>query len=295
MPPTASPRTTNTTRRATRLGGSASRPLGCWPTADEPRGHRRGAGPHRRLHLRALHRVRPTDRRRPPRSLAGGRYLHRLRIRGRLRSRFEPATTVAPCPAATTTTPPGDPGPWPTRRVARRGVGRHPQSGATRFPGPDNRIPNFVGAEAAAELLRGTDAWQRARTVKANPDSPQLPVRQRALEDGITCSWPSPPGRGKPFFLLDPELLDVKPRRPRSIKGAGMHGHTVDIDELEPVDLVVTGCVAVDESGARLGKGGGFSDLEYARGVRGRVDRPEHRRGDDGARGAAPRPGPHPR
>ncbi len=28
--------------------------------------------------------------------------------------------------------------------------------------------------------------------------------------------------------------------------------------------LVVTGCVAVDESGARLGKGGGFSDLELA-------------------------------
>ena len=27
---------------------------------------------------------------------------------------------------------------------------------------------------------------------------------------------------------------------------------------------MVTGCVAVDESGARLGKGGGFSDLELA-------------------------------
>lgn len=34
--------------------------------------------------------------------------------------------------------------------------------------------------------------------------------------------------------------------------------------ELEPVDLVVTGCVAVDRAGARLGKGGGFSDLELA-------------------------------
>lgn len=30
------------------------------------------------------------------------------------------------------------------------------------------------------------------------------------------------------------------------------------------MDLVVVGCVAVDRSGARLGKGGGFSDLEYA-------------------------------
>ncbi len=31
-----------------------------------------------------------------------------------------------------------------------------------------------------------------------------------------------------------------------------------------PVDLVVTGCVAVGEDGARLGKGGGFADLEFA-------------------------------
>ena len=38
----------------------------------------------------------------------------------------------------------------------------------------------------------------------------------------------------------------------------------VDVDALTPVDLVVTGCVAVDERGARLGKGGGFSDLELA-------------------------------
>ena len=31
-----------------------------------------------------------------------------------------------------------------------------------RFPGARGRIPNFVGAEAAAERLRGTEAWQRA-------------------------------------------------------------------------------------------------------------------------------------
>jgi 5-formyltetrahydrofolate cyclo-ligase len=36
------------------------------------------------------------------------------------------------------------------------------------------------------------------------------------------------------------------------------------LDELSPVDLVVMGCVAVAEDGARLGKGGGFADLEYA-------------------------------
>ncbi len=34
--------------------------------------------------------------------------------------------------------------------------------------------------------------------------------------------------------------------------------------ELEPVDLVVCGSVAVNRQGARVGKGGGFSDLEFA-------------------------------
>ena len=57
---------------------------------------------------------------------------------------------------------------------------------AARFPGARNRISNFVGAEAAAELLRATPAWAAARTLKANPDSAQLPVRQRALQDGRT-------------------------------------------------------------------------------------------------------------
>jgi 5-formyltetrahydrofolate cyclo-ligase len=134
-----------------------------------------------------------------------------------------------------------------------------------RFPAPENRIPNFVGAEAAAELLRSTGEWLRAATVKANPDSPQLPVRQRALEDGKTVFMAVPRlAEEKPFFLLDPARLDVKPRAAASIKGAGVHGVPIDVEDLEPVDLVVTGCVAVDATGARLGKGGGFSDLEHA-------------------------------
>jgi 5-formyltetrahydrofolate cyclo-ligase len=41
-------------------------------------------------------------------------------------------------------------------------------------------------------------------------------------------------------------------------------GHTIKVEALTPVDLVVCGSVAVDRTGARLGKGGGFSDLEFA-------------------------------
>ena len=137
--------------------------------------------------------------------------------------------------------------------------------GVARFPKPANRIPNFVGAEAAARRLRETPEWAAASTLKSNPDSPQWPVRTLALEDGKVVYMAVPRlAEPDPFFLLDPAHLRDAPRAASSIKGASRSARTVDVDELEPVDLVVTGCVAVDESGARLGKGGGFSDLELA-------------------------------
>src|ERR1700743_2731114 len=55
-----------------------------------------------------------------------------------------------------------------------------------RFPGAGGGIPTSPGAEAAAGLLRARPEWARARAIKSNPDSAQLPVRQRALEDGKT-------------------------------------------------------------------------------------------------------------
>jgi 5-formyltetrahydrofolate cyclo-ligase len=144
---------------------------------------------------------------------------------------------------------------WDSMRAAK----------VARFPGAEGRIPNFVGAEAAAERLRRVAAWQRAGTVKANPDAPQWPVRQRALEDGKTLYMAVPRlAEAKPFFLLDPTQLADSPRQASSIKGASRSALPVDVSDLEPVDLVVAGCVAVGEDGARLGKGGGFSDLELA-------------------------------
>ncbi len=138
-------------------------------------------------------------------------------------------------------------------------------SKASRFPGAEGRIPNFVGAEKAADLLRSTEEWRSAETVKANPDSPQLPVRQRALEDGKTLYMAVPRlASPKPFTVLDPDALTIPPRQAASIGGSTKHGRPVAVEEMEPVDLVVTGCVAVSADGSRLGKGGGYSDLEYA-------------------------------
>lgn len=140
------------------------------------------------------------------------------------------------------------------------------ERGHARFPGARNRIPNVTGAEKAAERLRDTDLWRDARTLKCNPDSAQWPVRQRALEDGKTVYMAVPRLAGPdPFFLLDPDDLGGRsPRQASSIKGASAAGRTVAVGDLEPVDLVVAGCVAVSPDGSRLGKGGGFSDLEFA-------------------------------
>ena len=134
-----------------------------------------------------------------------------------------------------------------------------------RFPGAAGRIPNFTGAEAAAERLRGTPEWQAARTLKSNPDSAQLPVRQRALEDGKTVYMAVPRLAGpEPFFALDPDHLSESPRKAASISGATRSARRVTLAGLRPVDLVVMGSVAAAEDGARLGKGGGFADLEFA-------------------------------
>jgi 5-formyltetrahydrofolate cyclo-ligase len=134
-----------------------------------------------------------------------------------------------------------------------------------RFPGAAGRIPNFTGAEAAAERLRGLPEWQRAVTLKANPDLPQLPVRQRALEDGKTVYMAVPRlAEAEPFFALDPDHLSEPARKAASISGAARSARRVSLAELTPVDLVVMGSVAVGEDGTRLGKGGGFADLEFA-------------------------------
>src|SRR5687768_4364225 len=53
-----------------------------------------------------------------------------------------------------------------------------------RAPGAVGRIPNFVGAEQAAQRLAECPEWQAARVLKMNPDSPQLWLRARAIADG---------------------------------------------------------------------------------------------------------------
>jgi len=128
------------------------------------------------------------------------------------------------------------------------------------FPLPcRGRIPNFVGAEAAAERLRQLKEWKKAKVIFVNPDSPQRKVRENALEDEKTLVVASPRLK-KGFMLIDPAKVKGKERFASAIKGVFKFG--VGVEEFSKPDIVVEGSVAVDTRGHRLGKGHGYSDLE---------------------------------
>jgi 5-formyltetrahydrofolate cyclo-ligase len=127
------------------------------------------------------------------------------------------------------------------------------------------RIPHFKGAEAAANRLAGLPSWHGAQFIKAVPDKAQLPVRARALAEGKTVYMAVPRLADRlPFYLLDPSRLTVPSREAAASRVAAEVAPRGDVDALHPVDMVVVGTVAVSRSGARIGKGAGYSDLEFA-------------------------------
>ncbi|MEM1563092.1 MAG: 5-formyltetrahydrofolate cyclo-ligase [Candidatus Bathyarchaeia archaeon] len=132
--------------------------------------------------------------------------------------------------------------------------------GVATFPLPCwGRIPNFVGAEAAADKLRQLEEWKRAKVIFVNPDSPQRRVRENALKDGKTLIVASPRLK-KGFILISPEKTRGKERFASTIKGAFRFG--VQTRDFPKPDLIVEGSVAVDLQGHRLGKGHGYGDTE---------------------------------
>ncbi len=135
-----------------------------------------------------------------------------------------------------------------------------------RFPMPlHDRIPNFAGAEAAARRLTDLPEWQAARRIKCNPDAPQRAVRLAALRQGKTVVMAVPRLRAERCFLrLDPRDLQGQLSQAATIKGASTLGVSVSPAQIGRIDLIVAGSVAVNSGGARLGKGGGYSDLEFA-------------------------------
>ncbi|XP_059631548.1 5-formyltetrahydrofolate cyclo-ligase-like protein COG0212 isoform X2 [Cornus florida] len=158
-----------------------------------------------------------------------------------------------------------DPKAW--KWVIRKGVWDLMEAqNIAQFPRPvHHRIPNFLGASMAADKLSGLEVFRMAKCVKVNPDSPQKQVRFLTLNDGKKLLTPQPRLRMGFFSVLESSMLT-----PSTIKeactsvGAAKYGRPIGLDEKIKVDLIVIGSVAVNpKTGARLGKGEGFAELEY--------------------------------
>ena len=132
-------------------------------------------------------------------------------------------------------------------------------------PGTHGKIPTFAGADQTAEVLAGLDFWRESQSVKANPDNSQLPVRIQALRDGKLLYMAVPRMASlRPFYMIDPASLDLPIEEAADKNGAARLDRRVSVQEMRSIDLVVCGSVAVNRSGARIGKGAGYSDLEVA-------------------------------
>lgn len=131
---------------------------------------------------------------------------------------------------------------------------------------PVGHIPRFVGAERAAERLSTLPCRQQALVIKCNPDRAQEPVRLRALQDGKQL-YMAVPRLTKPRCFVALEAITLAQQGvdlnvAATNRGAMRYGRPVAFEEMQPIDLVVAGCVAVSRDGGRTGKGAGFADLE---------------------------------
>ena len=135
------------------------------------------------------------------------------------------------------------------------------------FPRPvHHRIPNFVGADKAAARLAEMKEFQDAKCIKVNPDTPQRPVRHAVLAQGKTLLTPQPRLRTGFFSTVEMSNLPslVKVEECTTSKGVAKYGTPVTLHDDYKVELVVVGSTAVcPETGARVGKGEGFAELEW--------------------------------
>jgi len=153
----------------------------------------------------------------------------------------------------------------PTKEEIRMSIWRYMEKNEIALPPRPcyYKVPNFIGSRYAASRLSRSSYFRNAEIIYVAQDPPLLHVREEVLRSGkilITSSYKLRRG----FFMIDPSKL-----HPRSIKaavslrGVSRYGEAVQMYSNHKVDLYVIGSVAVTLNGARLGKGGGFSDLEY--------------------------------
>jgi 5-formyltetrahydrofolate cyclo-ligase len=129
------------------------------------------------------------------------------------------------------------------------------------FPRPCfGKIPNFIGSDIAVQRLKNLKEWKEAKFIFSAPDSVLQYARFEAIKEGKDLLVVAPRLTG--FYLLK-DIHKEKAFRASSIKGFSEFGKLVEIDSSLPkLDLYLTGAVACDLKGNRIGKGTGFGDRE---------------------------------
>ena len=151
------------------------------------------------------------------------------------------------------------------KQAVREGVWSQLERAGVVESGVRGYIPAFEGADQAAERLAGLPVWREAQTLQIAPDRAQLPVRIRALQDGKLVYMAVPKlATPEPFYLLDPHNLPVPAGEAADRTVAARIAPGISVNHMQAIDLIVCGSVAVNDRGARLGKGAGYSDIEVA-------------------------------
>lgn len=139
--------------------------------------------------------------------------------------------------------------------------------GVAKFPKPVyGRIPNFHGSEIACIKASLLDVVRSAKVVKVDPDSPLREIRRILLLKGKTIVMPTPRLKNGFIILNGRNIPKSVVSEASTIRGAFRYGKIiVKPQDIPRIDVFIVGSVVVSRvNGVRLGKGGGYSDLEYA-------------------------------
>lgn len=129
-----------------------------------------------------------------------------------------------------------------------------------------NKIPNYVGADKAAELLAETEEFKKAKKVKVNIDLAQEPVKVEVIKAHKTLFVPPAQKSSNVYAKIkncNPDEVDLATQK-KIIKLQGEEDtyEEIDINGIEKLDMVVVGSCAVSRQGHRIGKGNGYVDLD---------------------------------
>jgi 5-formyltetrahydrofolate cyclo-ligase len=119
----------------------------------------------------------------------------------------------------------------------------------------------LLGIRESCWSVKNTSEWKNASTIFVSPDTALIKDRENVLLDRKLLIMASPKLING-YLQIKANDVKGKEREASTIKGAFKFGDK--LETIPKVDMVVEGSVAVDRNGGRLGKGGGYGDVEIS-------------------------------